>query len=124
MARLFDIVKNEIVLSPYALAVPVFKKIWDRDKSKTKDKAYKELTYVVFICDFYSPYRDIPEFERYLTVTVDVFKDKEWEPDSLVEEAIDKYKKLQETPNMRLLKATKSTLEKMAEYFENIDFKF
>lgn len=122
MARLFDIVGTEIVLNPNTLAVPQFKKIWNRDKSKGKEFAIKEITYVVFLCDFISPYKDLPEYERGNIIKADIFKGEKWTSDEVIEEAIDKYNQLQETPNMRLLKSARSTLEKMADYFDKIDF--
>lgn len=121
MAKLFDIEKNRIVPNADVLAIPAIKKIWVRDKTEEKETALKELSYIVFLCDFHSPYRDIREFEKESLIIKDVFKSK-WTPDNLVKEAVETYKKLQETPSMRLLNTARSTLDKLSGYFEQIDF--
>lgn len=122
MARLFDIERSKIVPDANVLAIPIIKKIWTRDKTKDKEIAFKELSYVVFLCDFHSPYRDIRESERESLIINDIFG-KEWKPDKLVKEAVNTYKKLQETPSMRLLDTARLTLDKLSGYFEQIDFK-
>ena len=123
MARLFDIDKNKIVPDANVLAIPSLKKLWERDKTKEKDDAFKEISYVVFLCDFHSPYRDIHDSERESLIINDIFKDKKWRPDPAVKEAVKVYKKLQETPSMRLLNTARLTLDKLSGYFEQIDFK-
>lgn len=122
MGKLFDIVKNEIQLTPEVLAVPALYKLWERDKSRNKITAKKELTYVVFLCDFKSPYKDIPYEEKDKIIRSDIFgKRSSWEPDVLVKEALDKYKQLQKTRHMRLLESTFKTEEEITKYFNNID---
>jgi hypothetical protein len=121
MARLFDIVGTDITLDANILAVPAFQAIWDRDKSKEKSRALKELKYIIFFCDFLSPYKDLQEGFKERTIIGDLFKDN-WEPDKLVEEATTKYLQLQETPNMRLLLSAKRNVDKLANYFDSIDF--
>lgn len=123
MAKLFDIVKSEVVLSPHILAIPAIKKIWDRDKSRGKSNAYKEISYIVFVWDFHSPYRDIFIDEREVLVKKDVFGDENWEPDKVVLTAVERYKKLQETPLTRLLEANMSNIDKLTEYLNTISFK-
>jgi hypothetical protein len=46
-----------------------------------------------------------------------------WEPDLLVNEAIQKFKEFQQTVNSRLLMGAKKAADKLAEYFESVDFK-
>ncbi len=121
MARLFDIDKNKIIPDANILAIPIIKKIWSRDKSSEKDFAFKEISYIVFLCDFHSPYRDIHETVRSKLIIEDLFN-KEWTPDKVVLDAITVYKKLQETPSMRLLYTAKKNLDKLSDYFDQINF--
>ncbi len=122
MAKLFDIVKSEIVISPHVLAVPAIKRIWDRDKSKSKEKAYKEISYIVFMYDFHSPYRDLPQLERESTIKQHIFKEEKWEPDVQLKEAVEVYRQLQETPLTRLLSAHMNNVDKLTAYLNTIDF--
>jgi len=123
MGKLFDIVKNEVRMNPDILAVPAFNILWDRDISKNKTTAKKELSYVVFLSDFKSPYRDLPLREKANIIRADIFgKRSEWKPDELVQEAILKYKELQKTPTMYLYEAAVEAEEKIADYFRTVDF--
>ena len=121
MARLFDIDKNRVTLSSDVLAIPALKKLWDRDKTKDKERAFKELSYIVFLCDFHSSYKDIRSDEKEPMIKEDVFGDKNWKPDNLVEAAKEVYNRLQITPSMRMLQSSKIAVEKVAKWFEEVD---
>ena len=118
MAKIFDISNGEVILTPEALAIPVFKEIWDSDKTKTKERAEKEIKFVVFFCDSVkSPYKDYPTDERYDILREEIFGDSKWKPDELVKRAIGVYEDLTETTSSRLLRSAKSATEKLAKYF-------
>ena len=120
---LFDYSSDyKVVLHPDSVIIPPFIEIWKRDKTKSKDKATKELSYVYFICDFKSPYSIYKEEDRAAKVKEDFIKDKKWNPDSLILEAIDKYNKFQETYTMKFLKSARKLTEKLQAYFEEVDF--
>lgn len=121
MARLFDIDRNRIVPDPNILAIPAMKKIWNRDKSKEKETALKELSYIVFMYDFHSPYRDLLQRDKEKTIIQDVFGES-WKPDEIIVNAIKVYKKLQVTPSMRLLETSRNSIDKLSDYFDKIDF--
>ena len=123
MARIFDILNGEVVITAEALAIPAFKTIWDNDKSKTKGIATNEIKYVAFLCDqSKSPYKDFPEYEKEAIIIKDVFKDEGWKPSEEVKLACETYLKMTETATMRLLRASKSAVDKLAEYLETVDF--
>lgn len=123
MGKLFDIINGKVVLNPTSLAVPAFKKLWERDKTKSKEKATSELEYVIFLCHYSSPYKDYNPFEKDIRIREDIFGSKDWEPDELIKAAIQQYEDLQQTTNLRLLKSAKVAAEKLADYFETIDLK-
>lgn len=123
MDRFFDIISGKVVINSDILGIPQFKKIWNRDKSKNKDKATNEITYIVFLSHFKSPYRDYPYYQKEEKIKQDIFDDKDWEPDELIKAAIQQYEDLQQTTNLRLLKSAKVAAEKLADYFETIDLK-
>lgn len=121
MARLFDIERNKIVPDANILAIPAIKKIWNRDKTVEKASALKDISYIVFLCDFHSPYKDLHELEREKHIISDLF-DSTWKPDKDIKAAVVLYKQLQETPSMRLLNTARNTLDKLSDYFNQIDF--
>src|SRR4030042_3662644 len=124
MAQIFDIVGGEVTLSPEGLAIPVFKKIWDNDKSKDKETALNEIKYVVFLVDpIKSPYKDIDELMKESIIRADIFKDSGWVPSEDVTNAIEKYTELKYTTTLKVLKAAKTAVEQLAHYFSEVDFK-
>ena len=57
MIKLFKYEGYKLNISEEALLLKPFKEIWQRDKSKNKDKALQELGYVYFISDPRSDYQ-------------------------------------------------------------------
>ena len=119
--KLFDINNNgQVVMNPTVLWVPQFKKIWDRDKSKSKEKASREISYVVFLYGYNSPYQAYPEKDRESKIINDYFKDNlDWKPDDDVKAAITKYLELQDSAALRLLRTSRKALEKIDEFMDN-----
>lgn len=123
MAKIFDILNGEVNVSAEGLAIPAFKSIWDADKSKSKGQATDEIRYVAFLCDaLNSPYKDFPEYDKEKIIKQDIFKDENWEPSERVKSACEAYRKMVETPVTRLLRASKSAVDKLAIYLESVDF--
>jgi hypothetical protein len=120
--RLFDIVGGNVIMNPTILWIPEFKTLWDRDKTKHKADAVKEISYIVFLYSFKSPYLAYSERDRKTKVLHDYFGDQKWEPDKQVEAAIKRYNELQETATTRLLNASLRLCDKVTEYFDSIDF--
>ena len=123
--KVFDISNGVVVLDPSRLIIPEFNDVWKRDKTKDKTKAIKELSYIVFMYDLSvdNPYRGYLENERRLVLKRDFFNSTAWEPDEVVSKAIKKFRELGETTNTRLLASARSAAEKLASYFEEVDFK-
>jgi hypothetical protein len=121
-AKLFDIGGGNVIMNPTILWIPEFKALWDRDKSKHKINAVKEISYIVFLYSNKSPYLAYSEKDRRLKILEDYFEGKEWEPDDLVNSAIKKFNELQETATTRLLAASLRLCDKVTEHFDNIDF--
>jgi len=102
------------------LWIPEFKKIWDRDKTKTKGIAGREISYIVFLHDYRSPYQAYAESEREKKILQDYFSDiPDWKPDAAVQAAIKRFIEFQDSASLRLLRSTKLALEAINEYFKN-----
>jgi hypothetical protein len=121
MAKLFDIVDTKIVPDAKIMAIPIMKELWDRDRTKGKEKAFKEYSYIAFLCDYNSPYKDLSEDIKEDTIIKDLFKSEKWEPDQLVKDAIDKYNQLQETRHLRMLKSYEHIEDQITSYNNKID---
>jgi hypothetical protein len=122
---IFDIENSKVILKASSLAIPEFKKIWDNDKDKLKKNAYNKLSYVVFLCDMSldNPYRNYADQDREITLKRDFFHDENINVEEDISDAIRKYRELQETVSVRMLRAAKKAADKLSEYFETINFK-
>lgn len=121
-SKIFDLKDNQVIVKPESLLIYPFSSIWKRDKSKTKEVAYKEIKYIWFFSDFDSPYFEYEDSEKALLIKEQVLEDTKYKPDSLILEAIEAYKKLNLTPSMRMLDAINSAIFKMDAYFKDVDF--
>lgn len=119
--NLFTLDNGRVKFSPEALTIKEFKTLWDRDQSKTKEYAVEELAYVFYITDYKSPYLSYDMEAREHKIKTDVVTKKGWKPDEKVQEAIQKYSELQETPSMGLLKDAEVALDKIRYYFQHVD---
>ena len=90
--KLFKYEGYRIVISEEALLLKPFKKIWDRDKTKNKEKAYMELGFIYFYCDHRSDYQYLTDEEERLKAIKEGegIPDK-WSPDNIVKEAMNFY---------------------------------
>jgi hypothetical protein len=119
---LFDYKDYKVVIHPDAIAIPAFKKIWDRDKTKEKHKATQELSYIYFVNDFKSPYSVWPEEDRRAKVIADFIKDPDWKMDPELKMAEAEYNEFQQTYSMRFLQSARGLADKLTAYFEEVDF--
>ena len=113
MAIKFEIVDGKVIIPPSSLTIPELKNLWDRDKKKSKQTAYMELTYVYHMSDPKSEYADFSAEHKESTITADIIKEDGWKPDEVVQEAITKYKKLLETASLRFLNSQEAFLDKV-----------
>lgn len=122
---IFDIENGKVILKASSLAIPEFKKIWDEDKDELKQEAYNKLSFIVFLCDMSldNPYRNYADHDREKVLKKDFFKDEEYILTEELDNAIKKYRDLQETVSVRMLRAAKKAADKLSEYFETINFK-
>lgn len=120
--NLFDIKNNKIVLNVESLVIPEFNKIWERDTLTGKPIAIEELSYIVFLNDYKSPYQVYPEEVRESKVKKDYIKNQNWEADDVVKDAIKKFKEFQYTPTIGLLDDAMFGINKLRLYYRNVDF--
>jgi hypothetical protein len=118
---LFELHNHLVVIRPESLVIPEMMAVWDRDKTKEKSKAYKELAYIYFMVDYKSPYNVYPDDIREQKVREDFVKDDSWKPDRLILTAAAKYEELQITPSMQTLKSARKGLDMVRRYFDNVN---
>lgn len=120
--KILELNNDRVTISAEALGLTFFKTIWSRDKSKNKEKAYNEIAYVFYYCDFNSPFFIYPPDERHKQIVEFVIGDKNFKVDKEVQEAIEGYTTLNTTPSMRMLQAVQIAIDKMENYFKTVDY--
>jgi len=120
--KLFDLKERTVIVSPEALLVPEFEKLWKKDKTKDKGVAIRQLSFIYFVCDYRSPYRSAHTINKLESIVgKDFMKDENYAPDPDMRVAMEKYRELQRTPSMSLLDAAKRTVHNLTDYLESVD---
>jgi|TARA_R110002167_G_scaffold10659_15_gene48351 hypothetical protein len=122
--ELFELDNNyQVRISPQALALSPFRKIWTRDRNKNKKTAIESLSYIYFVCDYKSDYNDITDVEkRKIVVEEAVITVKGWKEDELIIEAMEFYLERSMTATMILLLNARASMAKLSEFLKNIDY--
>jgi hypothetical protein len=119
--KIFEIVGDDIKVTPEALMVKEFKELWKKDKSKGKEKAKIQLSYVYYFSDWESPYAKYIEEERQERIVNDLGMKLEWVKGTDIRLAIDRYAELTMTTSMLLLQDAKVAVNKLRGYFREVD---
>lgn len=116
---MFELAEGTVKINPEHLAIPAFKVIYDRDKSVKKEQSFKELSYIFFMADYKSPLFSYPDKKKSEAV-LDLLKDKDFVPDDKVLSALDVYKGLIETSEMKLLQAWEGKVHDLAAWIKEV----
>lgn len=122
MIKLFKRDGYEIKVEPEALLLKPFKKIWNRDRSKDKNRAMQELGFIYFVCDPRSDYQYLVDLDtRMESVKQGEGLPNDWTPDQTVKEAMEFYLSFKPTSAL-LLEDTRVAVDKLREHLKNMDF--
>lgn len=108
--NLFKYEDNKIVVDLELRLIPEFRKLIAKDKDRFKKDALKEFAFIYFMFDYKSPYSVYSEEDRLEKVKKECELDKDWKIDKILQEAIDKYLELQESPTIKSLKSLRESL--------------
>lgn len=119
--KLFKYEGYEVKVAPEALTLKPFKKIWDRDKSKTKERAIQEFGFLYFYCDPRSDYQYIIDSEdRLEAVKKGEGFPEDWKPDATLMKAIEFYSSF-DTPSAMLLRAASEAVDKVQKTLKELE---
>ena len=119
---MFILKKGKLEIEPKMLFIPEFKRLYSRDRTAGKAKSTKDFAYVYFMADYQSEY-NVYGIGKQEMINLEVMNDKGFEPDGLILDAIQKYKKLQQTTSMRYLISVQKTIDSLIEYYDDLRFK-
>lgn len=112
----------KVTIAPEALALAPFKKLWNRDRSVSKDRAISEISYIYFMVDPRSDYQYlVDEDERSKAIIEGEGLSNGWKPDKLVMEAITFYKSLRSTSAL-LLEDTRAVIDNVRKTLREFSF--
>lgn len=118
--KLFAYEGYEVRIAPEALLLKPFKRLWSRDKSKTKDQANMEFAFLYFFCDPRSDYQYIIDDEDRMAAVKDgIGFDASWKPDACLQAAIDFYKTFDSSASILLRTAAKG-VKKVQDLLETL----
>lgn len=120
--KLFKYDQYKVVISEEAMAVKVFRQIWNRDRSINKERAISELGYIYFMVDPRSDYQYlIDKDERSRAIMEGEGLPSNWKPDKLIEEAMEFYEGMKPTASL-LLEDARLMVDKYRKKLREMDF--
>lgn len=120
--KIFNLREYNVIVEPEVLLVPEFKAVWDKDKTKHKEEAYKWFSYIYMTCDIASPYSNLPHHKRELEIKKAILRDEKIKIPDYIEVARKKYIELSELPTQRLLDTVNFKLDEIDSYLRNTEF--
>jgi hypothetical protein len=118
--KLFEVKDWKLRVRDEAWSYPAFKKILDRDKTKDKSRAMKEMFFLWSYADIKSDFMYITILkDREVAVRDGVGLPKTWKLDKTVQEAVDFYTKHSITVIGELYQAVLSSVGDITDYLKN-----
>lgn len=110
------------------LLIAPFKKLWDRDTTKHKDRVSKEFSFIYFFCSYAAdnPYKGyIDDAERKNKIVEGLFNENKWEPDMLINDGIMQFREFQHnaSPSLIYFESVRKALDTLRQYWETLDMK-
>jgi hypothetical protein len=128
--KLIKIENYSLQIADEALLIKPIRKLYNQDRSASKEQFYKQMSYLYFMVDPRSTYSYIlNEEDRAKEIIAQEGLDKDFKPSPLLQEAMEVYKKHTVTPSQELLNAaltaahTVSNFLKKPDILEDVDDK-
>lgn len=117
---MFHVNKGQVSIDQEILLVPEYKAVY----AKWKEKSLFVFAYIYHLVDFKAMgYNNLSDTDRQLQCLKDFCPNDLFSPeDPLILAAISKYEQLQETPSMRLYQSAFKLVDKLADYFTEVQF--
>lgn len=119
MLNIFQLKDDQPYITAEGVNIPEFKAVWESDKSEDKTTAQKKLAYIYHMSSWASAYSNLGP-EREAEVRKDYLGNIK--VDKKMEAAIEKYRKLQMTPELRLLESAFVMTDNLSTHFKTVNF--
>ena len=120
--KLIKIENFSMQIADEALLVKPIRKLYNQDRSASKEQFYKQMSYLYFMVDPRSTYSYIlNEEDRAKEIIAQEGLDKDFKPSPLLQEAMEVYKKHTVTPSQELLNAALRAAHTVSEFLMKPD---
>ena len=120
--KLIEFDNYEIRVADEALLIKPIRKLFNQDKTSTKEKFFQQMSYMYFMINPASTYMYIVDAEeRAKEIIYQEGLPKDFKPSKELQEAMDIYSKHCETTSTKLLKRTRIAVDKLRKFLENVD---
>ena len=113
----------QLTVSNEALLVRPVRVLFNKDKSANKERFFREMSYMFFMCDPRSNYNYITDMDERARVIIEQEGlGKTFRPSQDLLEAMEWYRKLTVTTSSLLLEDTRIAIDKVRDFLRTIDF--
>lgn len=120
--KLIKIENFSLQVADEALLIKPIRKLYNQDRSASKEQFYRQMSYLYFMVDPRSTYSYIlNEEERAKEIIAQEGLDKDFKPSPLLQEAMEIYKKHTVTPSQELLNAALKAAHTVSEFLMKPD---
>ena len=120
--KLIKIENYQLTIADEALLIKPIRKLYNQDRSASKEQFYKQMSYLYFMVDPRSTYSYIlNEEDRAKEIIAQEGLDKDFKPSPLLQEAMEVYKKHTVTPSQELLNAALTAAHTVSAFLRKPD---
>ena len=120
--KLIEYSNYQIKVADEAFLVKPIRTLFNKDKSKTKDNFWSQMSYMYFLVDPRSSYMYIvDEKERAKEIIKQEGLPEDFTPSKELLEAMDIYKKTTQTSSSLLLEDTRLAIDKLRQFLKDVD---
>ena len=120
--KLIKIENFSLQIADEALLIKPIRKLYNQDRSASKEQFYRQMSYLYFMVDPRSTYSYIlNEEERAKEIIAQEGLDKDFKPSPLLQEAMEVYKKHTVTPSQELLNAALTAAHTVSAFLRKPD---
>lgn len=120
--KLISVENFELKIADEALLVKPIRKLWNQDRSEKKEQFYKQMSVLYFTYSPSSNYSYIIDEEERMKEVLSQEGILDFKPSKEFKEAVEIYKKLNNTASSELLADTRLIIDKMRQALKSIEF--
>lgn len=118
--QIFELKDHQLIPTIECYTFPELKVLIDRDKTKEKTKAFKEIGFVFHMCDPDSNFYNYPPSVKEEEIKKSYLQDSKFKQDKEIKAAIVAYKEAKETAKQRMLNMWTEKMDEITDYIKEL----